>query len=306
MKKDLISLKKLTNAEIEHILDLAGRLKKGIGSFQKPLTGLSIGLIFQKPSNRTRVSFEVGIFQLGGNAIYLGPDDIKLGVREDTKDVAKVLSRYLDVIVARTFSHDDIVSMAKHAEIPVINALTDLLHPCQALSDLFTIKEKMGKLRNVNVAFIGDGNNVAHSLAYGAAITGMNLKIATPKGHAPKESVIADALKIAEESKSRIVVTNNPSEAVKGADIIYTDVWVSMGQEAQRAERIKAFEGFQVDEKLVAKANSECYIMHCLPAHRGEEISDVVIDSKNSIIVDQAENRLHAQKALLVTMLSGK
>lgn len=306
MKKDLLSIKDLTQEDIYYIFKLAEQLKAGVGGFEKPLTGKSIGLIFQKPSNRTRISFEVGIYQLGGNAIYLGFNDIKLGVRENIKDIGRVQSRYLDGIVARTFSHKDVASLAKYSDIPVINGLSDLFHPCQALSDVFTIKEKLGKLTNIALAYVGDGNNVLHSLMYVAAFLGMDLKFSTPEGYKPKDEIFEDAKKIGEATKSSVSYYKTPDEAVKGADVVYTDVWVSMGQEEEYKKRLDDFQGYQVDEKLFGKAKKDALFMHCLPAHRGEEVTAPVIDGPNSIIIDQAENRLHVQKAILMIYIGGK
>lgn len=306
MKKDLLSIKDLTQEDVDFIYDLAQNLKAGVGGFEKPLTSKSIGLIFQKPSNRTRVSFEVGIFQLGGNSIYLGFDDIKLGTRESIKDIARVQSRYLDGIIARTFSHKDVVSLAKYSTIPVINGLSDLFHPCQALSDIFTLKEKLGKLTNSTLAYVGDGNNVLHSLMYASALVGMNLKFSTPEDYKPKKEIFEDAKKMAEATKSSIEYYKAPEEAVKGADAVYTDVWASMGQEDEHKKRLDDFQGYQVDEKLFAKAKKDALFMHCLPAHRGEEVAVSVIDGPNSVIMEQAENRLHVQKAILVIFIGGK
>lgn len=306
MKKDLLSIKDLTQEDVDHIFELAQNLKAGVGDFERPLTGKSIGLIFQKPSSRTRVSFEVGIFQLGGNAIYLGSDDIKLGIRESIKDIARVQSRYLDGIVARTFSHKDVVSLAKYSTIPVINGLSDFVHPCQVLSDIFTLKEKLGKLTNITLAYVGDGNNVLHSLMYASALAGMNLKFSAPEGYEPKKEIFEEAKKIAEATKSSIAYYKEPEEAVKGADAVYTDVWASMGQEEEHKKRLNDFQGYQVDEKLFGKAKKEALFMHCLPAHRGEEVAGAVIDGPNSIVIDQAENRLYVQKAILVIFIGGK
>jgi len=305
MKKDLISITDLRKEEIQDIFKTAKIFKKDPFAKRKALESKSIALVFQKPSNRTRVSFEVGIFDLGGHAIYLGPDELNLGVRESVKDAAKVLSRYLDGIVARTFKHEDVEDMAKFATVPVINGLSDLLHPCQGLSDLFTIEENLGK-SGVKIAFVGDGNNVLNSLLLGASILGKDIYVATPKGREPKTEILKKAEKYASVNKSVIEVTNDPKKCVKGADIIYTDVWVSMGQEAQREKRTKLFKGFQINDELVSCAKKKVLIMHCLPAHRGEEITDSVLDSKKSIVYDQAENRLHVQKAILLKLLGGK
>jgi len=306
MKKDLLSIKDLSQEDVNYIFELAEAFKAGVGGFEKPLSGKSIGLIFQKPSNRTRVSFEVGIFQLGGNAIYLGFDDIKLGARESVRDIARVQSRYLDGIVARTFLHKDIMTLAKYSTIPVINGLSDLFHPCQALSDIFTLNEKLGKLTNVTLAYIGDGNNVLHSLMHAAALAGIDLKFSTPLGYEPKEEIVDEAKKIAEITKTSITYYKSPEEAIKGADAVYTDVWTSMGQEDEYEKRLKDFQGYQIDEKLFAKAKKDAFFMHCLPAHRGEEVAAAVIDGPNSIVIDQAENRLHVQKAILVIFIGGK
>jgi ornithine carbamoyltransferase len=306
MKKDLLSLKDLTQDEIFYIFEIAEGLKAGVGAFERPLNGKSVGLIFQKPSNRTRLSFEVGVFQLGGNAIYMMGDDIKLGVRESIKDVAKVQSRYLDGIITRTFTHKDAVTLAKFADVPVINGLSDLDHPCQALSDIFTLKEKFGKLTNLTLAYIGDGNNVLNSLMHGAALTGVNLKFSTPAGYEPKKEIFDEAREIADKNKNDILYFKDPGDAVKNADAIYTDVWTSMGQEEERDKRLKDFEAYQVNDKLFGKAKKDTVFMHCLPAHRGEEVTDSVIDSPNSIVIDQAENRLHVEKAILIVYIGGK
>lgn len=302
--KDLISLKDLSVGEIEEIFGLAEKLKdEGRQVTTEPLKGKTIGLIFEKPSLRTRVSLEVAMAQLGGDAIYLGPDEIKLGQREAIKDVAKTLSRYLDGIVARTFKHQDLLELAKYATIPVINGLSDLSHPCQALADLFTVKERFGKLKGVKMAFVGDGNNVCNSLLYGCAKLGVDLSVATPKGYEPKQEIYKGAQDLAKSSGAKIAYHYDPSEAVKDADVIYTDVWTSMGQEKEKAIRVKAFKGFQVSSKLCSKAKKDYYIMHCLPAHRGEEITDECLDGEHSIVFDQAENRLHIEKAILLLLL---
>ena len=301
-KKDFISLKFLDPQEIEEIFALTARLKKDKDSFSRALDKKSIALIFQKPSCRTRVSFQVGIEQLGGFSVYLGPQEVNLGVRETAADVAMTLSRYVDGIVARTFAHEHILDLAKYASIPVINGLSDLLHPCQAMADLFSLQERLGKLKGLNLAYVGDGNNVCNSLIYGASLTGLNLRVAAPKGYEPDKQVLKESQAFAKQSGSIIGLFGGPQEAVKDADVIYTDVWASMGQEKDAAKRKKAFKGFQVNSKLVSLAKKNCLIMHCLPAHRGQEITDEVIDSKNSIVFDQAENRLHVQKAILIKL----
>lgn len=305
MKQDLISIKDLKVEEIEHIFNLTAELKSKVKDFSQSLAGKSLALIFEKPSLRTRVSFEVGMHQLGGKGIYLAPDDIKFGTREAMKDFGAVLSRYLDVLVVRTFSHQKLEDLAKHASIPVINGLTDLLHPCQALADLYSIKEKKGKLAGLKIAFIGDGNNVAHSLLYGCAKLGINLDIATPAKYRPKAEVVKEAQEIAKARGAKLSLADDPASAVKGADVVYTDVWASMGQESEHKKRLKSFNGFQLNGKLISKAKLDCLVMHCLPAHRGEEITDEVIDGPNSIVFDQAENRMHVQKAILLLLLGG-
>lgn len=295
MKKDLLAIKDLTKTEIEDIFSLAAQLKVNRKTHAAPLRNKTIGLIFEKPSTRTRVSFEVGVHELGGNTIYLSSDEVELGKREAIKDAAKVLSRYLDGMVVRTFSHDRLLEMAGFSSIPVINGLTDLLHPCQALSDLFTIKEKKG-LDSVTFAFVGDGNNVLNSLLYGCSKMGIKIKVACPKNYEPDKKILKEIGTAAE-------LYNKPEDAVKGADIVYTDVWTSMGQEKERKKRLKDFKKFQVNSKLISLAKKDAMVMHCLPAHRGEEITDEVLDGKQSIVVDQAENRLHVQKAILVKLL---
>jgi ornithine carbamoyltransferase len=300
MKKELISIQDLSRNRIGKIFALTKELKEKQrkGRAYRPLSGKTLALLFEKPSLRTRVTFETGMAQLGGQAVYLAPADINLGRRESVSDVARNLERWVQGIVARTFSHKTLTQLAESASIPVINGLTDLLHPCQALTDYYTILEKKGTLKGLKLAYIGDGNNVAHSLIYGAAKLGVNLTLATPREYKP-------ARKILKGASPRIRLTNDPREAVKDADIIYTDVWVSMGQEAEREERLKAFKPYQVNRNLLKKAKKNPLIMHCLPAHRGEEITSGVIDSPNSIVFDQAENRLHLQKAILVLLLTG-
>ncbi len=302
-KKDLITIKDLSVNEIYAIFKQAKIFKKKPFCENKTLRSKSIALVFQKPSNRTRVSFEVGMFDLGGHAVYLGPDELKLGVRESVKDVAKVLNRYVDGIVARTFSHDDVIKMAQFCTVPVINGLTDLLHPCQALSDIFTIEEKFGRSK-VKISFVGDGNNVLHSLLLGASMLGKDIHVATPEGYGPKQEIIEEARKLAKKSGSSVEIGTDPKGCAKDADVLYTDVWVSMGQEKERAERINTFKDFQVNEALVSLAKKKVAVMHCLPAHRGEEITDAVMDSEKAIVYDQAENRLHVQKAILLKLLS--
>ena len=301
-KRDFLSLKDLPTEEMRSLLELTEKIKKNKGRTEH-LKDKSVGLLFQKPSNRTRVSFEVGIWQLGGNCIYLSPAEIDLGKRESTSDVAKTLSRYLDGIVARTNSHKDILGLAAHASVPVINGLSDLSHPCQGLADVFSIYEKFGGFKGITVAYIGDGNNVCHSLMVGCAQVGLNVHISTPRGYEPDPDMTAAAEKIGEKTGSRIGLTNSPVEAVKGAHVIYSDVWVSMGQELESEQRLRDFKGFQINADLLGRADKNYIFMHCLPAHRGLEVTAEVIDSSHSIIFDQAENRLHVQKAVLIWLL---
>jgi ornithine carbamoyltransferase len=305
MTKDLLSIKDLTPTETGSLFSLAADLKeqqrKGIA--HPLLAGKSLAMIFQKPSLRTRVTFEVGMAQLGGRAIHLVPADIQLGEREAVKDVAKNLERWVDGIMARTFSHQTVEELARHAAIPVINGLSDLTHPCQVLADLFTLREKCGKLRGLKVAYIGDGNNVCHSWVHGAGKTGIELTVACPKGYEPNPDILASARRGAETHGGGIVLLHDPKQAAQGADVLYTDVWTSMGQEAESAKRRRDFRRFQVNAALVRLAKPDVLVMHCLPAHRGEEITDEVLDGPHSVVYDEAENRLHVQKAILVTLL---
>jgi len=306
MKKDFITVKDLEHKDIKELFLLTDKLKKNKQRFSNTLKGKTLALIFQKPSNRTRVSFEVGMYQLGGNAIYLSPDEISLGVREAVKDVAKTLSRYVDCIVLRTYEHANVLELAKYAEVPVINGLSDYSHPCQALADIYTIKEKLGSFLRKTLAYVGDGNNVCNSLIFAASKVGMNMHIACPKGYEPQDCVVESAKILAKKNKSTVKLFNKPQDAVKGVDVIYTDVWASMGQEKEAAGRKRVFKGFQINKNLVNLAKKNVLIMHCLPAHRGEEITDEVIDSKNSVVFDQAENRMHVQKAILIKLLGVK
>lgn len=301
MKRDFLRLKDLSYEEIFRIIKRAIDLKSGIDSFKCPLIGKSIGLIFEKASTRTRVSFEVGIYQLGANSIYMNPNEIQLGRGETISDTARVLSRYLDAIIIRTFEHEKIIEFSRWATIPVINALTDMHHPCQTLADLMTIFEKKNSFENVHVAYIGDGNNVAHSLIEGSAISGMKLTIATPEGYEPDTRILSEALSIA---KNEIILLKDPCEAVKDADVVYTDVWVSMGQEKYSESKKEKFRGYQLNNQLLSCAKKDAIVLHCMPAHRGEEITDEVIDGPQSVVFDQAENRLHCQKALLEFLLA--
>lgn len=269
------------------------------------LSGKTIALIFEKPSLRTRVSFEVAIRQLSGQAIFISPAEVGLGKRESVVDVAQVLNRYVDVLVARTFSHNSLETLASYTSIPVINALSDQEHPCQILADLFTIYEKKGELKGLTIAYVGDGNNVANSLLLGAALTGINFRIASPKNYQIEEKVLKKANIYALDSNAKIICTEKPAEAVINADIIYTDVWTSMGQEAESRKRLKAFADYQVNSKLLALAREDVILMHPLPAHRGEEVAEGILESPASVVFDQAENRMHLTKALLVSITGG-
>ncbi len=299
-KRDFISLADYSSKDIATILKLAHQLKNNPDKKSKLLKGKSIALIFQKPSNRTRVSFETGIFQLGGNAIYLAPDDISLGKREPTADIARTLSRYVGGIVARVFHHQDLIELSKYSTVPVINALSDLSHPCQVLADIMTVEEKFGKLKGLKMAYIGDGNNMTNSLMVACAKVGMHISVATPKGYEPDAGYTQKALAYAKETGSKISLLHDPRQAAQNADVLYTDTWVSMGQEEETAERFKDFDGYQIDSKLASLASKKHIFMHCLPAHRGQEVSADVIDGKHSVIFDEAENRLHVQKAIMV------
>jgi ornithine carbamoyltransferase len=302
MKKDLLSIADLDRKEIEDLIKQARRMKQKEAS--PLLAGKTLALLFEKPSLRTRVSFEMAIYQLGGHCIYLSPEEVGLGKREPAADVARVLSRYVDGIAARTFSQETLHILAGHSSVPVINALSDLEHPCQALSDLLTIYEKKGRLPGLTLAFIGDGNNVANSLLLSACLLGMNFRLASPPGYEIKGEVLKQGEKFAALSGSRIQLISDPHEAAKDADVIYTDVWVSMGQEAEAKKRRLSFSGYQVGNKLLSLAKRDVVFMHPLPAHHGEEISAGLLDDPRSIVFDQAENRLNLQKALLVKLLS--
>src|SRR5215212_4007946 len=299
--RDCLTLAEFNPEETSLILDEAIKLK-GLQRSRipfRPLRGRTLAMVFQKPSNRTRVSFEVGMYQLGGHALSLSPQEIQMGKRETPSDTGRVLARYIDAIMVRTFAHEEVEELADAAEVPVINGLTDQHHPCQALADLLTVREEFGRLEGVEISYIGDGNNVAHSLAIGCALTGANLTIAHPEGHAPDPGV----LKLAEKLGAAPILTEDPQEAATGARVIYTDVWTSMGQEDEAEERKKAFVPYQVDEELMSLATEDAIFLHCLPAHRGEEVTAEVIDGPQSRVFDQAENRLHAQKALLYLLM---
>ena len=300
--KDLLDLDNLKKEEIEEIIDLAIKLKaEGKNHLRADLAGKSVGLVFNKPSTRTRVSFEVGTYQLGGSSLYLQATDLQMKRGETIGDTAKVLSSYLDAIVLRTHSHSDAEELAKHASISVINALTDLFHPCQALADLMTVYERKKSFEGLKIAYFGDGNNVCHSLIMAAAKIGLNLDIATPAAFEPDKEVLDKAKSIL--SSGSINVSDDPEKAAADADVLYTDVWISMGDEDEEKERVKVFKPYQLNESLLKMANSEAIVMHCLPAHRGQEITSGAMDSKNSAIFQQAENRLYSQKALLIGLI---
>jgi len=300
--KDFLSVSSCSTDELLELLDLSDKLKKFYqkGKQDGCLAGKSLVMLFEKPSLRTRMSFQIAMTQLGGNAIYVKPEDIGgIGKREPIKDMARVLSRYAEGIMARTFAHETVIELAKFADIPVINALTDWSHPCQAMADIMTIREHLGRLKEIKIAYIGDGNNVARSLAFGCAKLGMKIAIASPRGYELDEQSINRTNEIASQTT---VQTDNPQEAVRDADVIYTDTWVSMGQEDEKAKRVADFQGFAVDGKLLA-ASPNAKIMHCLPAYRGYEITDEAMECANSIVFDQAENRLHFQRALLKKLM---
>lgn len=305
MKKDLCSISDLTRDEILHLFSRAKSLKEELKtSLQLPnLRGKIIALVFEKPSLRTRVTFEVATYSLGGNAIYLSPSDIGLGKRESVKDVANNLALWVSAIVARTFTHNTILELAQNTKVPVINALSDLEHPCQVLADFFTIFEINRKIEKTKIAWVGDGNNVCNSLLLASAILAADLTVATPKGYEPTREIVNKALELAKTTKADINLTNDPISSVKNKDFIYTDTWVSMGEESKAEMKKQAFIGFQVNEKLLKNAASDYKVMHCLPAHRGEEITNDVLDGLHSIILNQAENRLHIQRAILAELL---
>lgn len=303
--KHCLTLADFSSDEIKGIVTKAQKMKNAsyIGEGPKPLQGKILGMIFEKSSTRTRVSFEAGMLQLGGHALYLNSNDLQLGRGESIADTAKVLSHYVDAIMIRTFSHQTIEELSSHATIPVINGLTDLYHPCQALADLLTIQEKKGSLAGQKLCYVGDGNNVAHSLMIASAKVGMDITIASPAGYEPNVAITKMAMEFAETSGAKIEITNEPFKAVRGADAIYTDVWTSMGQEEENEQRKKVFSNFQVNEELVQHSKEDFVFLHCLPAHRGEEVSAAIIDGTHSAVFQQAGNRLHVQKALLSEIL---
>jgi ornithine carbamoyltransferase len=300
MKRDFLEIPDFSADEIDNLLGLAERMRTGAYD-AKPLAGKSLAMIFTKSSTRTRVSFEAGTWQLGGHAMFLSSRDVQLGRGEPIADTARVLSGYVDGIMIRTYAHSDVVQLAEHATIPVINGLTDLVHPCQVLADLLTVKQSLGDYRNKRVAWIGDGNNMANSWINAAYVLGFELRLACPEGYDPNPEILARALK-----KAPIMVTRDPAEAAEGAHVVNTDVWASMGQEEEQKEREKAFDGFTVSSKLMSRASDDAIFLHCLPAHRGEEVQADVIDGKQSRVWDEAHNRLHVQKALMAVLMGGE
>lgn len=306
MKKDFITIHDLSTYEFQEMMDLTEKMKKNPGKYRKVLKDKILAMIFQKPSLRTRMTFEVGMLQLGGEAVYLAPSDIQMGSREGVRDIGKNLERWVNGIMIRTFGHNIILELAESTRLPVINALTDLLHPCQAMADFFTLKEKKGHLAGLKLAYVGDGNNVCHSLMLAAAKAGTKMAVATPPGYEPKPEIVAWAREDGRDTGFELTITNDPVEAVREADAIYTDVWASMGQEAEKEARKKIFLPYQVNRELFSRARPDTYFMHCLPAHRGEEVTDEVIDSPNSVVYDQAENRLHVQKVIMMLLMGKK
>jgi len=303
MKKDFLSFNDIDEHELETIIADAMRLKrlKSAGTAHEFLRGKSLGMIFEKASTRTRVSFEVGMTDLGGHALFLNPQDMQLGRGEEVRDTARVLARYVDAVMIRAYKHANIEEFARHSTVPVVNGLSDIQHPCQVLADIMTLTERFRDLRDLRLAWIGDGNNVCNSWILSSALTGMEIVIASPPGYQPKDALINQA----RAAGGRITIVTDPEEAVRDADVLYTDIWVSMGDEQERAERLKALKDYTIDSRLLAQAPPDALVMHCLPAHRGEEITDEVMEGPQSIVWDQAENRLHAQKALLVRLIAG-
>jgi len=304
--KHLIDLIDLSQEDVEKLFTLAEKLKRELkaGIPHPLLRGKTLGMIFSKSSTRTRVSFEVGMYQLGGYAIFLSSSDIQLGRGETIHDTAKVLSHYVHGIMIRTYKHSDVLDLARYGTIPVINGLTDLMHPCQVLSDLFTVYETKGRLKGLKLAYVGDGNNVANSLLHGCAITGMDISVASPRGYECDAAIIEQARNAARKSGSRVVLTEDPEEAIRDADVVYTDTWVSMGQEAEKDLRIRLFMPYQVNSRLFSLAKEDAMFLHCLPAYRGYEVTEDIIDGPNSYVFEEAENRLHVQKAVMVALMS--
>ncbi|MCX6559792.1 MAG: ornithine carbamoyltransferase [Candidatus Aminicenantes bacterium] len=306
MNKDFITIHDLSRYEFHELLDLAKDIKEDPDAYRKRLRHQVLAMIFEKPSLRTRMTFEVGMLELGGQAIYLSPNEVQLGKRETVEDVAHNLERWVDGIMIRTFAHDNIVRLAKASSVPVINALTDLLHPCQAMADFFTLVEHKGGLGKLKLAWSGDGNNVCHSLMLAAAKAGSKFAAAVPKGYEPDPMIVKWALEDGKDTGFELLITNDPAEAAKDADAIYADVFASMGQESEKEARARIFAPYQVNDALMAKAKPDAVFMHCLPAHREEEVTASVLDSPRSIVFDQAENRLHVQKAIMLTLMGKK
>ena len=302
MKRDILSI--LDLPDLEEVLDRAVEMKSG-QTTGREMGGKSLAMIFEKSSTRTRVSFEVAMTQMGGHSIFLSQDDTQLGRGETIPDTARVLSRFVNAIMYRAYKHTDMVELAKHSRVPVINALDDMEHPCQIAADMMTIREHKGRLKGLRLAYVGDGNNVSHSLLLGGAMVGMDVVVGCPDGYCPDAGIVAKAAEMAKGNGSIVDVVTDPFDAVKGADIVYTDTWVSMGDEEQVNQRKKALLPYQVNRELMSAAKPDAIFMHCLPAHRGNEVSDEVMDGKQSVVFDQAENRLHAQKAILLTVLNG-
>jgi len=300
MTRNFLSVDDLSSSELAEVIELSAKAKASPSDYAGKLAGLSIAMIFEKPSTRTRVSFEVAIAELGAHPVALSSSELQLGRGETIEDTGRVLSRFVDAIVLRTFGQERLEALARTATVPIVNALSDFEHPCQCLADLLTINEKKGRLAGLTLAYVGDGNNVAHSLLLGGAKSGMHIRVATPFGFEPIPQVVQRAEEIEKETGGSAMVTHDPDQAVTGADVLYTDVWASMGQEDKAAERILVFQAYRLDQKAVDRAAPDTIVLHCLPAHRGQEITDEVIDGPHSVVWDQAENRLHTQKALLV------
>jgi ornithine carbamoyltransferase len=303
MARNFLSIDDLSPSELAELLDLAEKVKAQPADYAGKLAGLSVAQIFEKPSTRTRVSFEVGIAELGAHPVVLSSSELQLGRGETIEDTGRVLSRYVDAVVLRTFGQERLEGLARTATVPIVNALSDFEHPCQALADLMTIQERKGRLAGLTLTYVGDGNNVAHSLLLGGAKVGMQVRVATPPGYEPIPQVVQRAQEIGEETGGGAMVTHDPAQAATGADVLYTDVWASMGQEGEAVERTLVFQAYRLDRAAVERAHPDVIVMHCLPAHRGQEITDDVIDGPHSVVWDQAENRLHSQKALLLRLL---
>jgi ornithine carbamoyltransferase len=303
--KHFLSLKDVSPEEMNRLFDLSADVKKNPDKYSKSLNGKTLGMIFQKSSTRTRVSFEVGMYQLGGHALFLSSSDIQIGRGETIADTSRVLSRMVSMIMARVYGHDVVEDLARFGSVPVINGLSDFSHPCQAVADYFTLHERWGSVKGRKIAYVGDGNNVCHSLLYGAAILGMHISVGAPEGYKPEQQVVDFSKELSRKTGGSVRVVTDPREAVRDADCVYTDVWASMGQEKEYQERKKIFDGYQVNASLFSLAKKDAIFLHCLPAHRGDEVTDEVIESSNSAVWDEAENRLHTQKAIML-VLAGK